>query len=634
MRNKIVLLAATLLLGTAICAQNVSRPLRFAFLTDTHLSVGSRSVADLRRCIEDINGLDSLDFVIFGGDITDFGADDEIRFAKRMLDSLRYRYLVVAGNHDAKWSESGCNTFRNVFGYEQFEFEAGGWRFLGCNCGPDMRMAPALLPRESMEWLEALEPGRKSIFINHYPQDTSVLNYFDVTRALKRAGVQLEIGGHWHQNRVMDYDGLPAVLCRSSMADKKRAPGYNVVELYADSVSICERNLAHDGVQVIPWFARRLEPVKDTVRYDSHGIPGSYPWLRYGVNDMYPQVKEVWKFQDHSNIASGFARKGRRAWYATTSGSVRCLDVRNGRVLWSKDFPGKIFSTPAVSGRRLVFGCTDGFIYALDARNGRTMWKVQAGKSVLASPVIFDGKVFTGASDGVFRCLSIKDGASVWSFGGVEGFVECRAYVDARQVVFGSWAGRLYSLDTGSGRLQWTWRCSKPSRMYSPAATWPVKAAGRIYIAVPDRRVYVLDAASGEELFHVDGGREAIGLSSDGTTVLAKTMFNSSYAFRADVPVPAGGELPADSLLWRVPNGMHYEIGPTQLLETCGAVLTPSDKGNLHAYSLEDGHTLWVHKISVALINPLETWENGKEIYILASSMDGTVTLLRVPAHM
>ncbi|MBR5041972.1 MAG: metallophosphoesterase, partial [Bacteroidales bacterium] len=209
-----------------VFAQNGGRPLHFGFITDTHLALGSHAFKDLEACIRDINAQDSLEFVIFGGDITDFGADEEIRAAKQLIDSLRRPYYVVAGNHDAKWSESGCNTFKNVFGYEHFEFEAGGWRFLGCNCGPDMRMAPALLPRESMEWLEGLTPDIPSIFINHYPQDTSVLHYFDGTRALKRAGVQFEIGGHWHQNRALNYDGIPAVLGRSSLTDKNKPAGY------------------------------------------------------------------------------------------------------------------------------------------------------------------------------------------------------------------------------------------------------------------------------------------------------------------------------------------------------------------------------------------------------------------------
>ena len=621
MLNKL-LTAAALLLTLNLQAQE--EPLRFAFLTDTHLAIGSHAFDDLRCCIRDINGQDSLDFVILGGDITDFGTDEEIRAAKALLDSLNKPYYLVAGNHDAKWSESGCNTFKNVFGYEHFEFEAGGWRFLGCNCGPDMRMAPALLPRESLTWLEGLGSGLPGIFINHYPQDTSVLNYFHVTRALKKAGVRFEIGGHWHQNRALNYDGIPAVLGRSSLADSRVPAGYNVFRLWRDSVSVCERRPGPAGAEVINWYSASLPPVVDTTKYDSHGLPSSYPWLRYEVNGRYPQVREVWTIQEDANIASGFARKGSRAWYATTSGSVRCIRVRDGKRLWTKDLPGKIFSTPAVSGNTLVVGCTDGGIYALNARNGRIRWCVKAGKSVLASPVIYDGKVFAGASDGVFRALDLRCGQTVWEYAGVEGFVECRPLVDAQQVVFGSWSGRLYSLDTRTGELQWVWQCSRSSRMYSPAACWPVKAAGRIFFANPDRKVYALDAASGRELFSVEGGREAIGLSSDGATVLVKTMFNSSYAFRADAPGPA------PELLWSVPNGTRYEIGPTQIIEIGGQVLTPTDKGNLFALSLEDGSLQWIHKISVALINPLQAWTQGGRTRILSSAMDGTVVLLEV----
>ena len=138
------------------------------------------------------------------------------------------------------------------------------------------------------------------------------------------------------------------------------------------------------------------------------------------------------------------------------------------------------------------------------------------------------------------------------------------------------------------------------------------------------------NASTGEQLFRVDGGREAIGLSEDVSTVLAKTMFNSSYAFRADVECPAGGELPDSALLWRVPNGTRYEIGPTSLVETGGLVLTPTDKGNLFALSLKDGSLRWIHKISTALINPLETWTEKGRTFILASAMDGTVVLMEL----
>ncbi|MBR6933072.1 MAG: metallophosphoesterase [Bacteroidales bacterium] len=283
-------------LSTAVFAQE---PVRFAFITDNHFSFGSRAVGELRQCIADINAQDSLDFVVFGGDITDFGADEEIAAVKTIIDSLRLDYYVVAGNHDAKWSESGCNTFKKVFGYEHFEFEKKGWRFLGCNSGPDMRMAPALLPRESMEWLRSIDGGKKSIFFNHFPQDTSVLNYFEVTRELKRIGVEFEIGGHWHKDQVLNYDGIPAVLCRAAKSDARKPAGYSIFVLYPDRISVRERRLfPHSDVQFDPWYETALRPVVDTVTYDADGISASYPWMRYDVNRKYPRSRKygnTWK---------------------------------------------------------------------------------------------------------------------------------------------------------------------------------------------------------------------------------------------------------------------------------------------------------------------------------------------------
>ena len=617
MRKAIALLTAIFLSAMSVIAQD--EPVRFAFLTDLHYAEGSGSVSDISRCVKDVNTLAGLDFVLVGGDLTDFGTDEEIAAVKQMLDSLRYKYYVVAGNHDAKWSESGCNTFLKVFGYENFEFECKGWRFIGCNCGPDMRMAPALIPQESMEWLKGLKPGKKTIFVNHYPQDTSVLNYFDVTRELKRIGARFEVGGHWHRNVSLDYDGLPGVLDRSTLT-AGRQPGYNVFTIRNDSVTVSERRLyGSTTVQMEPWYTRRLAEVKDTVTYDAYGLPASYPWMRYDVNNDSP-VKEVWKLKDDSNIVAGFARTGKRAWYTTASGNVRCISVKDGRRIWSKRFPGKIFSTPAVQGKYLVFGCTDGNVYALNAKNGKTVWKYAARKSVLGSPVIFDDKVYVGASDGCFRALDLKTGKAVWTYSYVQGFIECRAFVDKEQVVFGSWGNRLYSLDPQTGALQWEWKCGKSSRMYSPAAVWPVKACGKIFIAVPDRRLYAIDAATGKELRHYEkSAREAVGVSPDGKKVYCKSMWHTISSVDAE-------SLEVD---WCAETGAGYEISPTSIVRIGNEVIMPTDKGNIIGFDAEDGHRLWARKISIALVNPMEVWSEGGATYILASTMDGAVTLLR-----
>ena len=617
LRRTIVSIAVFLLAAFSMSAQE--EILRFAFLTDLHYARGSVSVRDLSRCIADVNSLDGLDFVMIGGDLTDFGTDEEIHDVRQMLDSLKYKYYVVPGNHDAKWSESGCNTFCKVFGYETFEFLCKGWRFIGCSCGPDMRMAPALVPQESMNWLRSLEPGEKTIFINHYPQDTSVLNYFDVTKELKRLGTRFLIGGHWHVNTALDYDGLPGVLGRSTLS-AGRNPGYNIVTIRNDVLSIAERRLVGStAVQFEPWYTRTLEAVADVTSYDEHGLPEDYPWMRFDVNETAP-LRPLWQFRDKSNIVAGFAREKDRAWYATASGKVKCISLKNGSEIWSSSFDGKIFSTPAVSGRYLVFGCTDGSICCLDSGTGSLIWKSMAEKSVLGSPVIFDGKVFIGASDGVFRALDLKSGRTVWAFGEVEGFVECRPYVDDQQVVFGTWANRLYSLNTSDGSLQWTWKCKKPSRMYSPAATWPVKTDGKIFIAVPDRRLYVLDASTGDEITCFDAvARESVGMSPDGRTVYCKSMWHTLHAFDVTGLKP----------VWKSETGAGYDISPTSIAAVGGEVLMPTDKGNIIGFDAAGGEKLWAYKVADALVNPMEVWEEKDGGYrVLVSTMDGVVTLL------
>ena len=58
-------------------------------------------------------------------------------------------------------------------------------------------------------------------------------------------------------------------------------------------------------------------------------------------------------------------------------------------------------------------------------------------------------------------------------------------------------------------------------------------------------------------------------------------------------------------------------------------VIMPTDKGNIIGFSAVDGSRLWVRNVSIALVNPMEVWSEGEVTYILASTMDGTVTLLR-----
>lgn len=621
------------LLAAVCAAARPSQLVKFAYLSDIHICEGNPRIENLRRCIADINSQPDIQFTVFGGDITEFGADHEIVMTKAMLDSLAHPYWIVAGNHDAKWSESGCNTFARVFGYEQFEFEAGGVKFLGCNSGPNMRMAPALLPHESLVWLDSImsvtPKSQPVIFVNHYPQDTSILNYFQVMNTLKKGNIQLLIGGHWHMNKVLDYEGVPGILGRSP--DRGREVGYNIMEIDDGVFSVRERILVDKEGRVVtpregePWYTQRFtdtpqyEPDKAAGRDNPYGLPLDYPFVKFDVNREFPQVQEVWRSQDEGDIGCAAVPAGNYVLYANEAGVVKALDAKTGREVWRFATEGKVFSTPAVAKKRVVIGSTDGSIYCLSLKNGKLRWRHRCGKSVLASPVIRKGIVYVGSSDHVFRALKLRSGKLVWAREGIAGFVECRPYLDAGQLVFGDWANTLYSLDPKTGALQWTWK-TKGSRMLSPAAVYPVKSQGKIFVVTPERKTYALDARTGEQRWVHPGGRESIALSPDGRTVYVKTMFNSVQAYDATADTAV--------LRWESQPGFGYEIAPTPC--ACSAdgrlVFVPTDKGNLFCLNAEDGSVVWKHKISVALINSIVPLPGDQ---LLVATMDGVVTRLQ-----
>ncbi|MDZ4098012.1 MAG: PQQ-binding-like beta-propeller repeat protein, partial [Methylophilaceae bacterium] len=585
--------------------------------------------------------------------------------------------------HDSKWSESGCNTFATVFGYETFSFNFNGVQFIGTNSGPNMRMAPALVPRESMMWLDSvtasLRPGVPVVFVNHYPLDDAMLNYEDVLDMLRRTNIQFSMCGHGHNNRVLDFSGVRGIMGRSNLRAGKvaaGAAGYNVVTVAGDSVSFAVRS---GGVTQEPWhtlqlFKRAENPAvaeniaaalgmsQDvTTRGGAAAVAGAAlaADIAEGVSGDSP-VSLVWEFQDNSDIGSAPYFAFDMVFISNTAGFIKALDIADGSVVWSFATGGKVFSSPEVDVESgvLVVGSTDNFIYGLDARSGELLWRVEAAKSVLGSPAIYKGVAYIGASDGVFRAIDVATGKVVWSYDGIRSFVEARPWVDDDGVYIGDWGNRVYAFDIVSGSLQWEWT-NRKGRGLSAAAVWPVKAKGKVFVVTPERRVHAIDAVTGREVWSERGGREAIGLSEDGAAVYIKTMQDTVIAFSTTAVVRAGGAPRSGPVaeelsrggdnggsaaafsfagsgvwpgraggavkLWESHAGYGYEIAPSPITAAYGLVFIPTDKGNIFALNAGDGSVAWSYRFSIALINYVRPIGDGR---LLVSSMDGKVGVL------
>jgi len=626
-KTKIVLLVFFALMCSFVAqAQSgTTSVIKFAYLADLHISDGAGPAADLEKSVQDINTLKGVDFVIIAGDITEFGSDKEILLAKSIIDKLTVPYYIVAGNHDSKWSESGCNTFARVFGYEHFNFDFDGVQFIGCNSGPNMRMAPALVPRESIIWLDsltkALPQEKPVIFVNHYPLDDAMLNYQSVLDMLGRTNIQVALCGHGHNDRVLNYPYIPGVMGRSNLRGGKVGAGYNIVTIADGKITFQERV---NGATKEPWHTMLMKvtisnnPAQST-NTNTNSLTSTS--ISAGLS-----VKTVWEVQDNSDIGSAAVLAKGVVYYANTAGVVKALDAASGKLLWSYATKGKIFSTPAIDAGRLVVGSSDNSIYCLDARSGKLLWRVEANKSVLASPTIYKGIVYIGSSDGIFRAIGLESGNVVWSYNKIKGFVEAKAWVDDEGVYIGDWGSTLYAFNPKNGALLWSWTNGK-GRGLSPAAVWPVKANGKVFVVTPERMTYAIDAATGKQLWKSKGGREAIGLSADGSAIYVKSMQDTVIAFSTGSASPSAEA----KSLWRSFTGYGYEISPSPITTANGLVFIPTDKGNIFALNAKDGSVAWKYNFSIALINYIQPIGKNQTVgkrQLLVSSMDGKVAIL------
>jgi len=590
---------------------------KFAHVSDTHIG-SHNSEEDLIRTVHSINDDSTLKFVIISGDITDFGTDSAFHVAKTILDSLNKPWYIIPGNHDANWSESGTNSFKKIFGSETFKFEYGGYLFLGTVCGPNMRMSPGQVSRENIVWLDSTLDHLKNknipiIFVNHYPQDSSLNNWFDIMDLLKTRNTQLILCGHGHHNQVFNFEGIPGVMGRSNLRAKKDVGGYNVVTIKDGTVTYEEKNPVTNEQK--EWAEVKL------YQHDFAADTTHYFRPSYAVNKTYKNVKTVWQYNDNSDIGSGVAVNKNLVIASNSNGEIYALNLKNGKKVWKYSTKGKIYSTPAVENNLVVVASTDDNIYCLNAKNGKLVWKYETQKPIVANPLIKNGVAYIGAADGHFRALDLKTGNLKWDYLGVKGFVVTRPLFYNGKIYFGSWGTEFYALDAETGELVWKWNNGSGNRMYSPAACYPVATNGKIFIVAPDRYMTVFNAENGNVIWRKSDPkervRESMGLSADSSLVYAKTMEGELIGISTSQPDM--------QITWEAHPGLNYEIAPTAIVEYKDVIYVPSNSGMIVAVN-RDGSILWKHKISNALITNVTPVSKDK---VIVTTMDGKIVCLK-----
>lgn len=588
---------------------------RFAQLTDIHLNQNNPNpTEDLLRSIAQINATDSLDFVLVTGDLTEEGDNATLQKVKQCLDLLRYPYYTVMGNHETKWSESGCTMFSKIFGGERFSFYHKGIQFIGFNTGPFMRMAFGHVKPQDISWIQSTIKDKKQpvILVTHYPiLEGDVDNWYELTDAVKPYNIRLFIGGHYHRNKQFTYDGIPGVLIRTNLRDKDALPGYGIYEVSPDSIIVYQQRIGEKK--------QRLCAYSLTQQLFNHDKKADkYP--DFSVNKTYPNVKVKWCVQTGTAIYSSPVVEGNRVFVGDDAGILTAYNLKTGKKLWAYQSGNRIVGTPAVENGIVVFGSADQYIYGIDAKNGSLKWRVQAEAPVLGAVTIQQGIAYIGSSDHIFRAIDIQNGKVVWTYNNVKGYVETKPLVTNNQVIFGAWDNTLYSLDKHNGHENWRWTGNLTRMHFSPAAVWPVATQNRVFIVDPERALTAIDLTTGATIWRTYQSkvRETIGLSADQTRVYAKTMQDSVVCYSATTKQP--------KQLWRANLQFGYEHATSMMAEQGDVVLGSTKDGLIFALQAKTGEIRWKHKIGNSLINTVVPVGRNQ---LLVTAASGELCLLK-----
>jgi len=595
------------------CNRIETNPITFAFLADTHIGTAI-GADDLRNSVRDINELGGIDFVILAGDATEYDFEGELDTVKKIMDELDMPYHIIPGNHELKWSASGGEKFKKLFGDDKFNVEYGGYRFIGVNQGPLMRMGEGFIAREDINWVEKalkkMKYKKQPVFVvTHYPLDHTVTNAYDFLELIKHYNIQAVLHGHGHRNRDTDYSDVKGIMGRSNLS-RGGPGGYNIVHIEADTMTWKERRPVEKET-LEPWLVQALSDFEYT---SSHEV--LKPDM--SINEEYPKVKIAWDYDSEYSITAAVGMIEDLVIFGNRSGKIIALSSESGKEVWTYETGGPIFTEPAFDSTLVYVTSTDSSLYCLDYRTGEKLWSYKTGAAIVAHPIVSNKKVYFGGSDGKFRSVDAGTGKLIWDFMFIPTYVETKPLIADGKVIFGAWNTLLYALDAEKGNLKWLWKGDKSGRLYSPAVVHPVYANGKVFVVAPDRVMSAINIEDGTTVWRSDTFkvRENIGLSEDAATVYAKTMWDIVCA------VSTEGDQPETR--WSTEVNYGFEIDPSNPVERDGKVYFATQFGYVYSLDAADGKVLWGYRIGSNLLNTPVIVDNS----LIVSGMDGKVTKL------
>lgn len=548
-------------------SQNTTKSgiIKFVQLTDLHVSVGNDNDFLLQNIVKEINNSDN-EFVVVTGDLTNRGADDELKQVHAILSKLKLPYYVISGNHETNWSESAGLTYKKIFGEDKFVFSKGDYVFIGFPCGPYMKMGDGFVKHEDVLWLDKTlkdnlkGTNKKVLNFAHYPLDNSVSNYKEVLSVLEKYPTVASFCGHGHTLRKYDFSGLSGLMGTSITSLDGKTKSYNEVVINNDSISIYQKEIDKPGVFKfsVPSKPSKIE------------LPKSNPL------DVAPFVNDI------ASIYSVPCLDKKSLYFTNSLGEIQSVNLKNKKVNWKTETGNSIYFSPITIKNTLVIGTIEGNLQGFDTQSGKQKWNIPVGGVLVGSPIAENNKIYT-ASSTAFICADAVSGKVIWKSNLPKSYSQGTPLIQGDKIIFGVWDTYVYCLDKNTGNLIWKWNNGNENQiLYSAGNVNMVASKSRLYFVTPQRFLNILDIETGKTLFKTSKWkiRESMGKSKDGKWFYGKTM--DGLLLRS--PLNDEIELTEENFVNQskvLDINLGYEHNPVPILENNNKIYVGSRKGEV-----------------------------------------------------
>ncbi len=219
-----------------------------------------------------------------------------------------------------------------------------------------------------------------------------------------------------------------------------------------------------------------------------------------------------WEFSAKSEIVAQptFDAQNGHVFFIAGNNILYSLNAENGNLRWQYNRPETTaFSIrgggrPAINDKYVFAGFSDGSLVCLDINNGSVLWENQISKAKkfqdLDSAPILDGNlVITAGFEGALTALNQTTGAQTWQIPLAGLYADPIA--DAEKYYLASPQGVLTAIRKSDGQKIWEYK------NFRGVPTKPALTRGYLLIGDSAGPIQAIDAASGKKIGQLDLGR-------------------------------------------------------------------------------------------------------------------------------